>query len=612
MAAFKYAPLRDIGDHEPVRGERSIEESEKIVDGAWEIRLIRLLPSKSRVAPIECELLYRTFKSVKGNYEALSYVWVDSTGTEGMHQLPSHVTLDGQPFDVTPNLHAALRRLRDASHHRTLWIDQICINQADIWERNRQVERMTLIYGYAKRTVVWLGEEAHESFRAILLLRGLARVAKERNYEALLAAVTGEFSDVSKWKALDLLFQRAWWQRTWVVQECAVTNDVILVCGYRNISWKDLISAVISIQELQLRRVMVHCLALVSLSPVIALHQSRLRVAARGHSANKTASESIKFDSLLDVLARYRSRQATNARDKVYALLRLAQDFRDIVSTTSTNPIPIDYAKSVEEVYHDVAVFLLASSQRLDFLSHCRPKRNLANLPTWIPDWSDIATAPYPLRSALYTTTPSNSTATAQITVGRFTAQALLFDRIQALSATCTDADFSTLESAPPTFLRWQELALQSSRHDETDFIRTILTDRFDGDRLDQHSLASITASFHAAAVRASATDDASESAAGATGFAERISFLGALRYACLGRRFFVSEKGTIGLAPAETEAGDVLVAFQGARVPFAVRMGEGGEDVLVGECYVHGCMDEELDGELGLEGKGYQTITLI
>ena len=154
MATFEYTPLQDIGDYESVQNGRSIRESEKIVDGSWEIRLIRLLPSKSRAVPIECELLYRTFKSVKGDYEALSYVWVDSNGIEGVHQLPSHITLNGHAFHITPNLHAALRRLRDLSHDRTLWIDQICINQADIQERNRQVDRMTLIYGYAKRTVI--------------------------------------------------------------------------------------------------------------------------------------------------------------------------------------------------------------------------------------------------------------------------------------------------------------------------------------------------------------------------------------------------------------------------------------------------------------------------
>jgi len=457
MATFEYTPLQDIGDYESVQSGRSIRESEKIVDGSWEIRLIRLLPSKSRAAPIECELLYWTFKSVKGDYEALSYVWVDFNGIEGMHQLSSHITLNGHAFRITPNLHAALRRLRDLSHDRTLWIDQICINQADIQERNRQVDRMTLIYGYAKRTVIWLGEEACESFRAMLLLRGLARVAKEKDYEAMLAAATREFSDISRWKALGLLFKRAWWHRTWVVQECAVTKDLVVICGYRDISWKDLMSAVMVIGLLREKNLMPLCVYRVDNSSVSALHKSRLLVAARGDSTMKSASERSHFDSLLDVLTRYRSRQASNARDKVYALLRLAQDFRDIVSATSMNLIPIDYAKSVEEVYHDVARFLLTSTQRLDFLSHCRLKRNLASLPSWIPDWSDTAQTPHPLIGPYSTT--GTSSAIAHITAHRLTAQALLFDRVQTTSDVCTATDFSH-PSLSPTFRRWKALAL--------------------------------------------------------------------------------------------------------------------------------------------------------
>ena len=66
----------------------------------------------------------------------------------------------------------------------------------------------------------------------------------------------------------------------------------------------------------------------------------------------------------------------------------------------------------------------------------------------------------------------------------------------------------------------------------------------------------------------------------------ETLDFSYALQRACLGRRFFVSGQGALGLAPAETEAGDVLVAARGVRVPVVVRMGEGlGEEgVLVGE----------------------------
>jgi hypothetical protein len=91
-------------------------------------------------------------------------------------------------------------------------------------------------------------------------------------------------------------------------------------------------------------------------------------------------------DSLLEVLSRYRTSHATDPRDKVYALFRLARDPRQAASEVSLDPIPVDYARSVDSVYHDVASFLLASTSRHDFLSYCRSKRKVTGLPSWIPD----------------------------------------------------------------------------------------------------------------------------------------------------------------------------------------------------------------------------------
>jgi hypothetical protein len=66
-----------------------------------------------------------------------------------------------------------------------------------------------LIYGTAQRTIIWLGEEKDESFRAMLLLRGLSRVSKVQPREIMLDSVVREFTDNLKWAALDKLLRRA-------------------------------------------------------------------------------------------------------------------------------------------------------------------------------------------------------------------------------------------------------------------------------------------------------------------------------------------------------------------------------------------------------------------
>jgi Heterokaryon incompatibility protein (HET) len=115
--------------------------------GSDSIRLLRLMPNKDETAPIQCRLCdYPLQKSDKGThlYEALSYVW----GGSDKHQ---SVFIDGCDLPVTVNLHNALSRLRDRSFERIIWVDSICINQADEQEKGRQIQSMAKIYGQANR-----------------------------------------------------------------------------------------------------------------------------------------------------------------------------------------------------------------------------------------------------------------------------------------------------------------------------------------------------------------------------------------------------------------------------------------------------------------------------
>ena len=93
-------------------------------------------------------------------YEALSYVW----GTDNP-SIPAH--LSNATLAVTGNCHAALRRLRDTDRVRPLWIDSICINQADDDEKSHQVTMMSDIYANACRVYVWLGERTDDSDYAL-------------------------------------------------------------------------------------------------------------------------------------------------------------------------------------------------------------------------------------------------------------------------------------------------------------------------------------------------------------------------------------------------------------------------------------------------------------
>jgi Heterokaryon incompatibility protein (HET) len=77
-----------------------------------------------------------------GDFVALSYTWGDARETK-------EIFINGRAVRVRPNLEAALRVLREKGPIRAgvkVWIDALCINQADTNERNCLVPRMREIY----------------------------------------------------------------------------------------------------------------------------------------------------------------------------------------------------------------------------------------------------------------------------------------------------------------------------------------------------------------------------------------------------------------------------------------------------------------------------------
>ena len=88
----------------------------------------------------------------KPEYETVSYVWGDAR-----HR--SVIQLDNLLVSVPASSEAALRRLRQPTQSRRLWIDAICINQNDTKERGQQVAMMYDIYRQSCGNLIYLGED---------------------------------------------------------------------------------------------------------------------------------------------------------------------------------------------------------------------------------------------------------------------------------------------------------------------------------------------------------------------------------------------------------------------------------------------------------------------
>jgi hypothetical protein len=213
------------------------------------IRLLTVQPA-SFEKDVEADLSIVWLDPTKPvEYEALSYVW-------GAPQNPENIyigTGKNAYLDIGKNLITALRYLRLTSRPRTLWIDAICINQADIAERGAQVANMGNIYRLASKVIAWLGSEESDSGRAMDLLDNLgAKLEIDPITRAMKPSAAGSSEpfladrkhviDLSGQDvvALKHLFQRAWFDRLWIRQEIYLGHaSAVVQTGLKTVSWRN-------------------------------------------------------------------------------------------------------------------------------------------------------------------------------------------------------------------------------------------------------------------------------------------------------------------------------------------------------------------------------------
>lgn len=126
---------------------------ERLNSSLGEVRVATVAPGTGD-DPVQCQLSVRNLTR-DGLHETLSYVW---GGGPASHT----IFVDGKEFKVRDSLYFALKTQRRPDAAREIWIDALCINQADNEERTGQVKLMQRIYAVSSRTTIWLGDDVPE------------------------------------------------------------------------------------------------------------------------------------------------------------------------------------------------------------------------------------------------------------------------------------------------------------------------------------------------------------------------------------------------------------------------------------------------------------------
>jgi hypothetical protein len=191
--------------------------------GPEQIRLLQIKPG-TEYEPIVCEIHHVNLAD-HPFYEALSYTW-DTNERTGVSAQFDAIICGEARIGVAPNLFSALNHLRKKSGDLILWVDAVCINQADNRERGQQVQIMNRIYTNCSRALVWLGQQGSEDSSALDLARSIGSLCsilpEESRHRSLLvieALRTGILPSwkAPQWEALAFLLDRPWFYRVWVI-----------------------------------------------------------------------------------------------------------------------------------------------------------------------------------------------------------------------------------------------------------------------------------------------------------------------------------------------------------------------------------------------------------
>ncbi|KAI1212289.1 HET-domain-containing protein [Annulohypoxylon truncatum] len=319
-------------------------------------------------------------------YEALSYTW-----GSGKRHWPIYVTdlltTTATLWNVVrakfkrvisqQNLGIALKHLRYVDKPRVMWIDALCINQADEVEKGSQVARMSEIYRLAHRVVAWIGPEENDSDHAMEWMDLLSSQVEVdfSKFELSPAknctdptignvAVPLDFDARSAVSVCHLL-SRQWFSRLWVQQEVALANsEAIIKCGFYQVKWHNFKRALA-------------CLYLKSKSSTVAREQFNLDLMSLTGFFRGTTQNSI-----INLRENFGKSHCMDPRDRLYAVSALLPEIERAFV------LPPDYTKSYAVIYTHVVTEFIKTYRGLNILTKCELRDN-SPCPSWVPDWSD-------------------------------------------------------------------------------------------------------------------------------------------------------------------------------------------------------------------------------
>lgn len=389
-----------------------------------EIRLLELLLADT-TGQLKCRLSGGISIDDAPPFSALSYVWGDPSDTV-------NIEVNGVQTPVTKNLSIALKHVlscwqgifdtRPPSSFR-LWIDALCINQADLEERSQQVKLMPRLYSGAEIVLAWLGAEEESTLDlGIYILKQLTKafyfhglltkwdieVACQMTWLQDVPQLLHELTYETCWGALRYLIDLPYWSRAWIFQENVLASKVWYFHPRGGLDYHELIATCMLLASLSEgltqrktpRPEFIPSLVWMFLAPMDQSRWLHVRPVLRIKMAKDYGLGSVPaahgrpdvwfWGYEQELLLLGGTLRATDPKDHVYALLAM-----------TSLPVDVDYSsrKTVRDVHIEFCQACHDMMGRLDspdlvfFLQYggIGVFENKYNLPSWAPNFPEAS-----------------------------------------------------------------------------------------------------------------------------------------------------------------------------------------------------------------------------
>lgn len=313
----------------------------------------------------------------RSEYYAISYAWGEVSGSASIY-------LDDQELVITRSADAALRgilsHINGDFRYRAypVWIDAVCINQADVVKKQKQIVLMGQLFASAKIVLAWLGQGS-----------GMTE-AEFRNVNIFIQLDDDENEDVEpQWLPLGIdvdavrsLLSCSWLSRLWCVQEVALSREALVVRGSYMVAWASFAHAV---------------RMLCSRTHLLWLDLEHKILRAMVFQGATWLRSRV---SVLGLLYASLLLEASNPWDNVYGLLgciTYGTTEAGVVNGDDITPIIPDYQEPLVEVYRQATwLSLQKDGTKIIFVGQLwvpLPDNLLGSWPSWVPRYHEACSA---------------------------------------------------------------------------------------------------------------------------------------------------------------------------------------------------------------------------